>query len=388
MKFIFSVLLGCCALGSPLRAELAHLNDLAEIVPGEISGHVDSELAKFQAETGINVLVRFHATSPTEAEDNAPGVYMRTLSAKLGVLEKGVLIVYFADVDEWRVWIGNELAAEFAGEPGTAAELTKSGAMHEAKEGWLNDVIGTFEHEWKRGQKMSHDAPSPSTRVGFQADGIVASLMEIFLDARDTRVGLPLDLAFMSKEADPTASPAILKGPLETRDENGCTLLMQATHRNDVELARQLIADGSDVNARDALQDTPFLYAGAEGRLEILKLTLAHGADLASVNRFGGTALIPAAEKGHLGNVIELLKTDIDINHVNNLGWTALYEAVMRPRQGSETYRAIVQALLDAGADETIADKQGRTPAQRAHEIGNDDLAGLISAARIPKVTP
>ena len=48
------------------------------------------------------------------------------------------------------------------------------------------------------------------------------------------------------------------------------------------------------LNAQDAMQDSPCLYAGAQGRLEILRMTLAAGADLKSTNRCGGTALIPA----------------------------------------------------------------------------------------------
>jgi len=167
-----------------------------------------------------------------------------------------------------------------------------------------------------------------------------------------------------------------------TRDDQGRTALLVATQANQVAVAELLIAAGADVNAKDDRQDSPYLYAGAEGRTEILKLTLAHGADLKSTNRFNGTALIPAAEKGHLENVRVLLGTAIDIDHVNRPSWTALYEAVMRPRQGSETYREIVKALLAAGADVTIADKQGRTPEQRAREVGNDDLADLIAAAR------
>jgi ankyrin repeat protein len=49
-----------------------------------------------------------------------------------------------------------------------------------------------------------------------------------------------------------------------------------------------LIAAGADVNAMDNNEDSPFLFAGAEGRLEILKMTVASGADLKSVNRCGG----------------------------------------------------------------------------------------------------
>ena len=73
-----------------------------------------------------------------------------------------------------------------------------------------------------------------------------------------------------------------------------------------VEVARLLIEAGADVNAKDNIEDSPYLYAGAEGRLAILRLTLAHGADLKSVNRYGGTALIPACHHGHAETVREI----------------------------------------------------------------------------------
>ena len=61
--------------------------------------------------------------------------------------------------------------------------------------------------------------------------------------------------------------------------------MLAATQRNHVDIARLLINEGADVNVKDYVQDTPFLYAGAEGRVEILKMMLAAGADLTSVNR-------------------------------------------------------------------------------------------------------
>jgi hypothetical protein len=111
------------------------------------------------------------------------------------------------------------------------------------------------------------------------------------------------------------------------RDDRGRTALLAATH-NRLEVARLLIDRGADVNAKDTIKDTPFLYAGAEGCVEILKLTLAR-ANLKDTNRYGGTALIPAAHHGHVEAVKVLLGTAIDKDHVNNLGWTALLEAVI-----------------------------------------------------------
>lgn len=69
------------------------------------------------------------------------------------------------------------------------------------------------------------------------------------------------------------------KEQLESRDEQGRTPLMLATELIRVDLAKILIDAGANVNAKDNKQDTPYLYAGAEGLLEILKMTLSHGAD-------------------------------------------------------------------------------------------------------------
>ena len=43
--------------------------------------------------------------------------------------------------------------------------------------------------------------------------------------------------------------------------------------------SQTLEKEWNNVNAKDNKQDTPYLYAGAEGLLEILKMTLSHGAD-------------------------------------------------------------------------------------------------------------
>jgi ankyrin repeat protein len=169
------------------------------------------------------------------------------------------------------------------------------------------------------------------------------------------------------------------KADLEARDPQGRTALLLATHADDFEIARALIEAGSDVNAKDGMKDTPFLYSGAEGHDEILKLILATGkAKLDDTNRYGGIALIPAAHHGHPTTVAILLDAGLDVDHVNNLGWTALLEAVILG-DGGPVYQEIVGLLLDAGARQ-FPDRDGVTPLEHARQRGFDVIAARIAA--------
>lgn len=166
--------------------------------------------------------------------------------------------------------------------------------------------------------------------------------------------------------------------PASISDEKGRPLVLVATHANNIEVARLLIAGGADVNAKDGIGDSAFLYAGAEGRNEILKLTLPR-ADLKSTNRYGGTALIPAAHHGHVETVKILLGTKIDKDHVNRLGWTALLEAVILG-DGGAAHTEIVRLLVEAGANVNIADRDGVTPLAHARRRGYGEIARLLQA--------
>ena len=165
--------------------------------------------------------------------------------------------------------------------------------------------------------------------------------------------------------------------PIDECDEKGRTALQAATHAGNIEAARLLINSGADVNIKDDIQDSPYLYAAAEGPVEILKMTLTAGADLKATNRYGGTGLIPAAHHGLIDNVRELLKTDTNIDHINNLHWTALMESVILGN-GSALYIEIVKLLLTAGADRDITDKDGMTPLAHAEIMGYEDIVRLL----------
>ncbi|WP_373637709.1 ankyrin repeat domain-containing protein [Arthrobacter sp. ZGTC412] len=153
--------------------------------------------------------------------------------------------------------------------------------------------------------------------------------------------------------------------------------LIVAAKANNVPLASELIQRGGNVNAKDAIQDSAFLYAGAEGFNEVLRLTLAAGADVASTNRYGGTALIPASEHGHVETVQILVDAGVPVNHVNNLGWTAMQEAILL-NSGGPRQQEVVRLLLAAGADPNIRDAEGRTALQNAERLGFAEIAAML----------
>lgn len=215
--------------------------------------------------------------------------------------------------------------------------------------------------------------------VGFLAFWVAVGSMIVASAAQNEEQGKMLHQATIAGDLKAVVEMVAAGADIDARDGRGRTALLLAVHANEVDEARALIDAGADVNATDAIQDTPFLYAGAEGRDEILALILATGrANLASTNRYGGTALIPAAHHGHPDTVRILLATGIDVDHVNNLGWTALLEAVILG-DGGPVYRDIVGQLVDAGA-KNIADSDGRTPLDHARKRGFSAIGELIAA--------
>ncbi|WP_284985174.1 ankyrin repeat domain-containing protein [Arthrobacter sp. fls2-241-R2A-172] len=179
----------------------------------------------------------------------------------------------------------------------------------------------------------------------------------------------PVPPSFAAQATPPKLSP---EAQLETD-----RLLILAAKANDPAKVKELIAAGGNVNAKDGIQDSAFLYAGAEGFNEVLRLTLAAGADVRSINRYGGTALIPASEHGHTETVRILIAAGVPVDHVNNLGWTAMQEAILL-NNGGPNQQDVVRQLLEAGGNPDIRDPQGRTALQNAERLGFTEIAALI----------
>ncbi len=139
----------------------------------------ERQLAQFRQAAGWTLLVRCSARSPAPEEDRVPGAYMQALATRLGVAEQGVLAVYFDDEAEWRLWIGTQRAPAFVGQPGTAEEFTRSGALHRAKEAFLATVQAAAESAAAARLKTAPAGrgPPPGWRRQDQTDALIAGLI-------------------------------------------------------------------------------------------------------------------------------------------------------------------------------------------------------------------
>lgn len=187
-------------------------------------------------------------------------------------------------------------------------------------------------------------------------------------------------LLVAATEGDASTTEALLAAgaDTETRDDKERTPLLLAATHDHVEVAQALVDAGADPDALDDRHDTPWLVTGVTGSVAMAEVLIAAEPDLTIRNRFGGISHIPASERGHDAYVAWVVEnTDIAIDHVNDLGWTALLEAVILG-EGTERWQRIVRSLVAAGADVSIADRDGVTPLQHARRNGFTEIARIL----------
>jgi len=170
--------------------------------------------------------------------------------------------------------------------------------------------------------------------------------------------------------------------PLDGRDRYGRTPAHVAAFAAQAGALRALARAGADMNALDAQAYDVVTIAAVSDNPELMSLAIDLGNDPGlTTSPYRGTALIAAAHLGHVEVVRRLIAAGAPLDHVNNLGWTALMEAVVLG-DGGPNHRQVVRLLVEAGADRSIADRDGVTPLAHARARGYTEIASLLEKGR------
>lgn len=176
--------------------------------------------------------------------------------------------------------------------------------------------------------------------------------------------------ALLARGADPNERDAYRRTPLHVAAYGG--------HRD---VMRVLAGGGAEPNALEHDRYDIVTIAAVANDLPTLELALDLGASAKNVtSRYDGTALIAAAHLAHVEIVRALIVAGAPLDHVNNLGWTALIESIVLG-DGGARHTETLKALVEAGANVNLADRDRQTPLELARKRGYSQMVELLQRA-------
>jgi len=156
-------------------------------------------------------------------------------------------------------------------------------------------------------------------------------------------------------------------------DPQGQFGLILAIREPSLKAASALVdAPKINLNAFNALGESPLMLAALKGQLALAAKMVAKGAD---VNKTGWTPLHYAASNGHVDVIKLLLENHAYIDAESPNGSTPLMMASMYGNAQS------VKLLIDEGADPLLKNQIGLTALQFAQRANRPDSAELLTKA-------
>ncbi len=129
------------------------------------------------------------------------------------------------------------------------------------------------------------------------------------------------------------------------KELKGTYPLHWAIDKKHIEIAKDLIANGIDLNSQDEKGNTALHLAAYGGYAEIARTLIAKGANLNLKSKIGNTPLQAALFQGNVEIAKDLIEKGVDLDIQNREGRTAL--------GNTYNYPEIRKALLKAGAKPT-----------------------------------
>lgn len=161
-------------------------------------------------------------------------------------------------------------------------------------------------------------------------------------------------------------------------NDNGDTPLLAAARLGNLEIMDLLLKRGANINQLDSRKRDILNIAISQKNPELVRWALANNIDPTMVTSiYQGSALIYACHQGRVEIVRMLINAGAPLDRINNIGWTALLETTILG-DGSINYQQIAKLLVDAGADRSIKDRDGKTPLDHARARGHEEIVKIL----------
>ncbi len=159
--------------------------------------------------------------------------------------------------------------------------------------------------------------------------------------------------------------------------EEATAQLIKAAQTGNLELAKQAIANGADINVKNyndaSCACTPITYAATYGHTDIVETLINAGANPNS-EEYSWSALTGSLAHQHFDIAKRLIKAGANVNSVDEEGVTPLMSAVY---QGNIE---IVKDLINAGANVNAKDEYGNTALNIAQKNNNTEMVELLKS--------
>jgi cyclophilin family peptidyl-prolyl cis-trans isomerase len=169
------------ATATKLPGPTAHFDDPDKVLPSDPprAKNFNYKLANLERVTGLRIAARVFAKSPSAAEDDQPGKFMQALAAKVGIEKTGAVAAYFADENDWRVWLLGDTVDPFFGRHATPADLGDGAAFHKVKDAFLVAAQAEGDATFAQQQKAAppDKQPAPGQRIKLQTDAVLDGLI-------------------------------------------------------------------------------------------------------------------------------------------------------------------------------------------------------------------
>ncbi len=121
------------------RGEIAYFEDHAGVLPqaGVTATGLARLLSEHEQATGRRILGRIYGRFEPMHPGQTLGGFNRVSAEQLGVVNTGILVNYFAELDQWMIWLGEPLLPAFMGRRGTRDEFLENDGLMRQKDAYL-----------------------------------------------------------------------------------------------------------------------------------------------------------------------------------------------------------------------------------------------------------